>query len=452
MLAKASAQHCTKEKPRVLIIGAGIGGLMLAILLQAGGIPYEIIERANEVKPLGSGLTLGSNVKALFKQLGIYQDFLKVGKYGDNVKLLDDNLNLQKVVDFSPRQKMCGAYEYIVARPDLHNLLLSRVPKERLHMGAKMLSFHQDDKGVTIKCANGKSFKGDILVGADGAQSSVRENLYKMLKAQGKLPPSDDKPMPFGCVCLVGQTRPLDPEEFPHLKSPSTEFTAVFGVEKDSTRVTITTKKNTICWVNLKFLRNRTDKGSEYFHNAGWGPDATEAMCQEVRHLKMPGGKDGKQITMGDLIDQTPKDLISKVVLEEKVFKTWYSGRTVLLGDAIHDAVALSNWICAIRSTSLPALAEAFEEYQAERRPIAVEALRMSQILCTLGGKTLWSKFLRAVFKRMPDWMWNLFLYRMSVSRPQASFLPLQPDTGAVRPLYQASLYKTLAMLNRYQS
>lgn len=41
------------EKPKVLIIGAGIGGLTLGILLMKGGIPFEIYERAKEVKPLG---------------------------------------------------------------------------------------------------------------------------------------------------------------------------------------------------------------------------------------------------------------------------------------------------------------------------------------------------------------------------------------------------------------
>lgn len=54
-------------------------------------------------------------------------------------------------------------------------------------------------------------------------------------------------------------------------------------------------------------------------------------MCKEVRDFAIPGG-DGS-LTMADLIDNTPKHLISKVMLEEKVFDTWYYGRTVLIGD-----------------------------------------------------------------------------------------------------------------------
>lgn len=80
-------------------------------------------------------------------------------------------------------------------------------------------------------------------------------------------------------------------------------------------------------------MDNECSKESDSFRNSEWGPEAAEAMCKEVRDFKLPGGKDGALITIGDLIDRTPKDLISKVMLEEKVFDTWYGGRTVLLGD-----------------------------------------------------------------------------------------------------------------------
>jgi hypothetical protein len=64
-----------------------------------------------------------------------------------------------------------------------------------------------------------------------------------------------------------------------------------------------------------------------------WSADAAEVMCNEVRDYKVPGGKDGKILTLGDYIDRTPKGSIGKLKLEEKVFDTWYGGRTVLLGD-----------------------------------------------------------------------------------------------------------------------
>jgi 2-polyprenyl-6-methoxyphenol hydroxylase-like FAD-dependent oxidoreductase len=81
-----------------------------------------------------------------------------------------------------------------------------------------------------VRCSDNSSYHGDILVGADGAYSAVRQNLYKSLKEDHKLPSSDDVSLPFGCVCLVGQTIPLDPEEFPHLKEELSQFNTVLGV------------------------------------------------------------------------------------------------------------------------------------------------------------------------------------------------------------------------------
>jgi len=80
-----------------------------------------------------------------------------------------------------------------------------------------------------------------------------------------------------------------------------------------------------------QYLDQTVSKDEDRFRASDWGPEAAEAMCEEVRHFPIPNG--GKPATLGTLIDLTPKDLISKVVLEEKVFTTWHSGRTVLMGD-----------------------------------------------------------------------------------------------------------------------
>lgn len=65
--------------------------------------------------------------------------------------------------------------------------------------------------------------------------------------------------------------------------------------------------------------------------NSEWGPIAAKAMCDETREFPVTFGD--KKMTMGDLIDLTPQRQISMVLLEEKIFKTWHHGRSVLLGD-----------------------------------------------------------------------------------------------------------------------
>ncbi|KAG0073990.1 hypothetical protein BGZ93_006799, partial [Podila epicladia] len=360
-----------------------------------------------------------------------------------------------------------GEPEYMIPRPELYDLLLRQFPKENIQMGKKVMSFEQNSEGVMIRCSDNTTYHGDILVGADGAHSGVRQQLFKILKQKKQLPASDDVPLPFSAVCLVGQTEVLDPEEFPDLKSEECRFLAIFGpssMYSASDWVTFTTKRNTICYMVLLYLEKGSSKEHGSFHNSEWGPETAEAMCNEVRHFKVPGGKDGKTLTLGDLFDRTPKGLISKVMLEEKVFDTWYGGRTVLLGDACHkfspagasgaltamqDAVALANWIASLESKDIKDLKLIFKEYHAERYPVAIVTSIRSQAFGKILGKNLKAKIIRNVVKYMPSWVNRKMIIQATESRPQVSFLPLVEDKGSVKPIYQASLQKTLAILKQ---
>ncbi|KAF9320553.1 hypothetical protein BG003_005736 [Podila horticola] len=346
-------------------------------------------------------------------------------------------------LDFRERETITGSVEHIVARPDLYQILLRQIPKEKIHMNKKVLSFMQNNDGVMIRCADNQTHHGDILVGADGAYSAVRQHLYKDLKVKKLLPKSDDVPLPFNCVCLVGQTEVLDPEEFPGMKLERSHFHSILGSDEYS------------------FLNNETLKTHDSFRNSEWGPEAVEAMCKEVRHFKLPIGKDGTTVAIGDLMDRTPKDLISKVVLEEKVFDTWYDRRPVLLGDACHklnpaagagalsaiqDAVTLANWICALQTKKVPELEMAFKEYKAERFPVIKEAFATRQLFKSMGAKNFIAKMARLLFKHMPPWLMRQVIIKACRARPQVSFLPLVQDLGTVKPANQPSLEKTLAI------
>ncbi|KAF9315549.1 hypothetical protein BG003_002902, partial [Podila horticola] len=217
-------------KPSVIISGGGISGLTLAILLHKANIPFLVLERAKEIKPLGSAMALGSTVLPLFKQMGIYDEFVKRGKYFNQMHMLMEDLTPQHTMHMEWLKQAVGHGEYIISRPELYDLLFSCIPRERILLGKRILSSIQNDDSVMVRCSDNSSYHGDILVGADGAYSAVRQNLYKDLKEHKKLPSSDDVSLPFSCVCLVGQTIPLDPEEFPLLKEELGQFHSVLGV------------------------------------------------------------------------------------------------------------------------------------------------------------------------------------------------------------------------------
>ena len=109
----------------------------------------------------------------------------------------------------------------------LHDLLLRQIPLHKIQRGKKVLSVEQDESCVRIHCQDSTTYEGDILVGADGAYSAVRQSLFEKMKAEDLLPKSDHGALPYSCVCLVGQTRPLSSELYPELLEPISKFSAV---------------------------------------------------------------------------------------------------------------------------------------------------------------------------------------------------------------------------------
>lgn len=119
-----------------------------------------------------------------------------------------------------------------MARSDLYALLLSKIPSEKIHMSKKIMSIQQNVEGVMIRCADNTHYHGDILIGADGAYSGVRQSLYKQLHQQGLLPAEDKEDMPLAYLCMVGTTQPLDSEKYTALKEKHCDFVTVLGKGK----------------------------------------------------------------------------------------------------------------------------------------------------------------------------------------------------------------------------
>ncbi|KAI9235735.1 MAG: hypothetical protein BYD32DRAFT_420537 [Podila humilis] len=443
------------KKNKVLIVGAGLGGITLGIFLEKAGIPYEIYERAKVVKPLGSALAIGPNVLLAFKQIGIYDEFIKLGKRIVTSTSYNDDIVPEAVTNWSTRDPLGGENTYIIARPLLYELLLRKIPPHKIHVGKRVLSILQNDNGVLIRCSDNMTHHGDILVGADGAYSGVRQSLYAQMKKQNLLPKSDSGVLPFTCTCLVGQTDPLDPAEFPEVEEEHCRFSSVVGDKYPYSRVTFTSNQNTICWMLLHYLDKNTAKDNDAFRNSEWGPEAAEQMCKEVAHLPIPGGN-GK-LTMKDLIDRTPKDLISKVMLEEKLFKTWHHRRTVLLGDACYkmhpaaglgavnamqDAIVLSSLISSLSTKDERDITGIFKAYREERRPLAESSYKMSHTLSKKIEKSVQGAIVRYTMKHMPAWLNKITLSKMVESRPQLSFLPRAEDNGTIKAMYQPSLHR----------
>ncbi|KAG0228811.1 hypothetical protein BGW41_003342, partial [Actinomortierella wolfii] len=196
-------------------------------MLERAGIDYIILEAENEIRPLGAVMSLGPSIMLAMDQLGLIDDISRNALPVQGVTLLDENLQRIFKFDLLYQKERYGYYPLTILRPALYNILMSKVPAYKLLFGKKVIHVAQNDEGVLIRCADSSTFSGDIVVGADGNESLVRELIFSELKAQNKLHPNDQLPVKTRESCLVGITNPMDPDRFPVLKSNMCEMNIV---------------------------------------------------------------------------------------------------------------------------------------------------------------------------------------------------------------------------------
>ncbi|KAF9429068.1 hypothetical protein BGZ76_001867, partial [Entomortierella beljakovae] len=307
-------------------------------------------------------------------------------------------------------------------RPQFYEVLRKRVPAEKISFKKKIVKTEDKDGKVTIYCSDETFYTGDILIGADGAYSGVRQSMYKNMEEKNLLPKTDREGFSVGYTVIVGVAHPKNPEKYPELKQDFCKFSQCYVV---------TLPNNQISWGFGSQLPETYVKGIQQ-KNAEWSAEDSESIINKYRDYPSPIGG-----TMGEIFDATPRELISKVNLEEKLFETWYHGRTVLLGDgainALYDAIVLANCIYAMKDTSATSVKNAFSEYYKARFKFAKlsydTSTGMSKIL---NGQKFMERLIRKiVLNYIPPWLFIATLSKSAGYRPQVAWLPLTEDRGS---------------------
>jgi 2-polyprenyl-6-methoxyphenol hydroxylase-like FAD-dependent oxidoreductase len=163
---------------QVLIAGGGIGGLAAAVALHQAGIPVRVFEQAPELEEVGAGVSLWPNAMRVLARLGLFEAVL-----GDHVPLerivvrrSDDRLLIQLLEPGrQPEPGIC------VHRAHLQQTLAAALPRDRLHLGRRLVGFESgpdDDAPVTALFHDESTEPGTLLVGCDGIHSVVRARLH----------------------------------------------------------------------------------------------------------------------------------------------------------------------------------------------------------------------------------------------------------------------------------
>jgi salicylate hydroxylase len=198
---------------RILVAGAGIGGLAAALACSRAGHAVQMFEKASKFEEIGAGIQLGPNVTRVLKGWGLGKALNAVAAFPDTLQVRDAEsgkvLGQLRLGDTALQRY--GAPYATVHRADLHALLLTALNPHaacQIQLGTGVDSFTQDDSGVSVELAAAAQFQrqtvqGDLLVGADGLWSSVRQHLLddgapqstshvamRAMMAQKDLPPA----------------------------------------------------------------------------------------------------------------------------------------------------------------------------------------------------------------------------------------------------------------------
>jgi 2-polyprenyl-6-methoxyphenol hydroxylase-like FAD-dependent oxidoreductase len=165
----------------VLIAGGGVGGLALALMLHQRGIGCTVLEAAAEVKPLGVGInTLPHAIREL-AALDLLPALDAVGIRTRELRYLN---RFGQEIWQEPRGVWAGheVPQFSIHRGHLHQVLWqaaeARLPLGALLRNARLQGFTQDEAGVAVHLADGRSLRGDVLIGADGIHSVIRASLH----------------------------------------------------------------------------------------------------------------------------------------------------------------------------------------------------------------------------------------------------------------------------------
>ncbi|KAF9977662.1 hypothetical protein BGZ73_005378 [Actinomortierella ambigua] len=437
---------------QVVIVGAGIAGLVTAIMFERAGIQYQILERASEHrnKELGSTLTMTATVLRLLDQLGVLEDLQPFCRPMSSMTVLDDNLKPFGLVDFTDLKDRYGYHSIVLSRVDLMACLFAHVPPERITWGKRVLNSVTEENKVTLHCSDKSTITADVVIGADGAYSSVRQNMYKNMIKQGlKVPEIDIAPLRFDQHCTVGTAEDLDPQMFPEIDDAFCQFRFLHSTKTPFTVWVAPLPGRRLSWGISGKLVNPETHLEETFKASEWEyEDAAKEMQKACEHLVCPYGG-----TMKDVFAKSRPETTSKIMLEEKWFKTWYHERTVLIGDACHkvvpfggqgavqailDAVSLVNLLYEIPSTSSEDITKVFAAYYKERGTRSKAAVQFSEQLGTIvSGQGFKAALTRKVLFNIPLWLYNLTVDALNSVRPILQCIPPVVDGGKVKAVAQ---------------
>jgi 2-polyprenyl-6-methoxyphenol hydroxylase-like FAD-dependent oxidoreductase len=184
----------------ILIVGAGIGGLTLALELHRRGIACRLFESAPEIKAVGVGINVLPHATRVLAELGVQDELARVAVETQEAAFFN---RFGQLIYREPLGRRAGNRwpQLSIHRGDQQNVLLAavrqRLGEERLHLGWHCRSFSQNGTHVALAFGDRGDFIGRAAIGCDGIHSAIRRQLY----------PAEGEPRYSGVNMWRGVTR-----------------------------------------------------------------------------------------------------------------------------------------------------------------------------------------------------------------------------------------------------
>ena len=334
---------------RILISGAGVGGLTAALALLQRGFDVEVYEQAPALGEIGAGFQVGANGARVLFALGLEQPLKAAWALpaGKEVRLWNTGQSW-KLFDLGATSVERYGYPYfMIHRADLHAILVQAVralKPDAIHLNKAVTGCEQTATAATLKFADGGSVTGDVAVGADGVHSALRNALF-----------GDSRPTFTGCVAWRGL---IPVERLPeHLRRPA----GVNWIGPGGHIVHYLLRRGEL--FNFVAVVERDDWTLE-----SW----TERGSAEECARDFAGWNEDVQTIIGQLDAPYKWALLGREPMQR-----WSVGRVTLLGDACHPTLpflaqgagmALEDGLILARCLEqFPDVETAFKRYEAAR-------------------------------------------------------------------------------------
>lgn len=279
--------------------GGGIGGLTAGIALRRAGFAVRVLERAEEIREIGSGIAISPNAVAALRRIGLDRAVTEAGVVAERLDLY--SARGAPLARLSPRDLGPGidAPFVCIHRATLQGVLLEALGREAVETGCEVVGCETGKDGATLHLRDGRRISGTVLVGADGLRSRVRAGIL-----------GDGEPLYAGYTAWRAVTPPGSVPR-PTITSETWGCGHRFGI--------VPLAGDRVYW----YATSNTPAGGKD------EPGVLKRGLLDVFGSWHP--------PIRDLIAATPEEAVLRTdILHRRPVRRWGKGRMTLLGDAAH--------------------------------------------------------------------------------------------------------------------